>query len=857
MTQYYVDNVNGNNTNPGTSTGSPWLNVTGVNGKTLNSGDIVSFQGGQSFTDAALATKAGVTYNSYGTGQAMIKPATGGAVTITSVDGVTLDNLYLTIAAGQNATNVVGSSNTSGNKGCDRITVKNCTIDGAVTAIRSALGGSANLSVGIAAARPDATTQTRVGWDTNWLIQNNLVRNCGSQGIIVHGAGHIIENNVVQDTGLNTNSPNLRSIVSFCTGVIIRGNTIKNNNNLAISSHWSNGLIYNNTIHCFMPAGTNGSGIGYIEEDTFGTGGRTYIFNNKMTGIVKFGIQYSNIQTTASPKTVSDEDIVVFNNTIECADAANAQGINISAEGANVAYNMPVNVVVQNNIIRGALTRYAVGFPAAGGKTAVWDYNVYAGYTSGTAFTFNGAGNSYANWKTNSGFDAHSITTDPGLNVFPDFSPGSGASSAIDIGTSVIQRRVGTAKYPTALRMIVTPRRCSSYNLPSTSTVTIAANDSQGLVTALAGTTPKNILISDGTYTTAGTTSATTYFEAKAAHKLYASNLNKAVLQCGVYHGSGIGTVEYHGLKFTITDATKCVQIASYRAVIGCSTTASGGPRAYDCAIDGGNVVDAGVYDPYADGSEYQRLQILNHVNYGLYVNDGNTSSTRAILSISDIYVQTVKNATPGSSNGAAEVGIAIGNDVTNGVTRVKIQDCGWRGMWIGNAHDLATFSDIDIDNIVGTIPSTTTKTGVAIYLDRKVDQATFQNFVLGPTIEHGFVCRTDSNVSGNQAATDCTFKDGYIECNDSTDFDKTVGMLFEQGTLRPVVQNVAFVNMRYACIVDNTNNPPASSSGTSSLNTSTANSTCDYARRGARTPSGGSLTTAATISYIHPSGAP
>lgn len=66
---YYVDSVNGLDTNAGTSQTAALKSVAGVNGKTLQPGDTVLFRQGQRFNNAQLrAATARVTYGSYGTG---------------------------------------------------------------------------------------------------------------------------------------------------------------------------------------------------------------------------------------------------------------------------------------------------------------------------------------------------------------------------------------------------------------------------------------------------------------------------------------------------------------------------------------------------------------------------------------------------------------------------------------------------------------------------------------------------------------------------------------------------------------------------------------------------------------------
>ena len=73
--------------------------ITQVNSAALNFGDVISFKGGERFSDAVLMCRAGVTYNSFGNGQAII----GDSLGMTSNDytifvdaqNVTIDNLKI------------------------------------------------------------------------------------------------------------------------------------------------------------------------------------------------------------------------------------------------------------------------------------------------------------------------------------------------------------------------------------------------------------------------------------------------------------------------------------------------------------------------------------------------------------------------------------------------------------------------------------------------------------------------------------------------------------------------------------------------------------------------------------------
>ena len=71
---YYVDNcvVTGSDSNNGTSTSTPWLTISKVNGVTLASGDSVLFNRGCTWREQLTHNSGGVTYGAYGTGAAPI-----------------------------------------------------------------------------------------------------------------------------------------------------------------------------------------------------------------------------------------------------------------------------------------------------------------------------------------------------------------------------------------------------------------------------------------------------------------------------------------------------------------------------------------------------------------------------------------------------------------------------------------------------------------------------------------------------------------------------------------------------------------------------------------------------------------
>lgn len=90
---HYFVSATGNDSNNGLSTGTPFKTINKVNTIAFAAGDIVSFNGGDTFVGTLNANRNGgvgnvVTYNSYGTGQATIT----GLVSVTSWTNATTGN---------------------------------------------------------------------------------------------------------------------------------------------------------------------------------------------------------------------------------------------------------------------------------------------------------------------------------------------------------------------------------------------------------------------------------------------------------------------------------------------------------------------------------------------------------------------------------------------------------------------------------------------------------------------------------------------------------------------------------------------------------------------------------------------
>src|SRR3990170_3505599 len=71
---YYVDQTSGNDSNSGTSTGSPWKTISKVNSASLSSGDYILFKRGEVWRVGEIVVPSSgsvgnpITFGAYGTG---------------------------------------------------------------------------------------------------------------------------------------------------------------------------------------------------------------------------------------------------------------------------------------------------------------------------------------------------------------------------------------------------------------------------------------------------------------------------------------------------------------------------------------------------------------------------------------------------------------------------------------------------------------------------------------------------------------------------------------------------------------------------------------------------------------------
>src|SRR6185312_680907 len=174
-TTYYVASA-GSNSNNGTSTGTPFATIAKAQSVAV-AGDTVNLNGGDTFTENVTFT-AGVTLQSYGTGQAIWAGGTSSALIIQNCDGWTVNNIKLTRtdANGEQGastyTGVVHLINTSGTRYSSVSSITGCDISGGPSGITAVCNSTDS-----------------GGWN-NLSITFNTVHDCGECGIFLHESGN-------------------------------------------------------------------------------------------------------------------------------------------------------------------------------------------------------------------------------------------------------------------------------------------------------------------------------------------------------------------------------------------------------------------------------------------------------------------------------------------------------------------------------------------------------------------------------------------------------------------------------------------------------------------------------------------
>jgi hypothetical protein len=317
---------------------------------------------------------------------------------------------------------------------------------------------------------------------------------------------------------------------------------------------------------------------------------------------------------------------------------------------------------------------------------------------------------------------------------------------------------------------VLAPVAPSSYTLPSGA---LQVSSSTQLVTALAGSTPRDIVLADGIYDN------TAPFYNPNGHRIYAATLGGAVLRAGLTLGGnwGPGNGLVRGVSFDVSDPAKTLA----NSVVHIWGTGAGS-QVLDVTINGHKVIGTGVEALALERIVVQRVVVRDVTDYGVIALGGAALTSPVVLQ--DLNVAGVMRAAPGSSNGTAEACVWVANTAT--VRRVQVRSCGVTGVWTGNTATGALLEHLDIDS-----------TGVGVYMEHYTTSTTFQYMRIGMDVVIGVNCEwADPLTGGKPGCVDNVIQDSVIASSKA-------GVYLDEGTTRTTVRRVTFSNQSWAAIGD------------------------------------------------------
>jgi hypothetical protein len=338
---------------------------------------------------------------------------------------------------------------------------------------------------------------------------------------------------------------------------------------------------------------------------------------------------------------------------------------------------------------------------------------------------------------------------------------------------------------------VIPPTPPSSYTLPASA---IAVSTTAGLISAVSGST-RDIILENGTYTNASSVMI-------GSHRLWARNLGGATLNFGLQIGGNGSTSggEVHGLKLDISNSSVTFDNA---AISIWGSTAGQNAGIFDSWIYGHAALTFGIEDRITSGFKAQRLIMSDFIDFGVFFETYNgsyyTDSPAITPVVSDINVSNVTRVPAGSNDGKSEAGIWAGT-VAN-VSRIKVRNAGWMGIWLGGNANNGTYSDFDIDNIGSD--------SVGVYLEHYSRSNLFKNFVIGKDsngagVRVGFNCEwADTKYAGTnpvsgQSIAACHFN----TIQDGTIYSHYDGIHLEDAE-KTTIQRIKFINQQRAGICD------------------------------------------------------
>ncbi|MGB8352430.1 MAG: hypothetical protein WCD79_00930 [Chthoniobacteraceae bacterium] len=463
-TTYYLS-PSGSDTNSGTSSSAPWKTAAKVNGATFNGGDTLLLQGGQSFTGSFIFTRGKVlsgtsshfTVGTYGTGNpTIISTGTGTnsyAILVQGVSGVVLQDLIVRAGAVSPQAGIYIHNDSGGNPPPQDITVQRCDIGGFHFApanfggeifANGYWGSLTNINIlnnvlhGLTGpSSPDDNGFTSLGNGKNiasLTVQGNTVYDIGgtanslggsiANGILADGVnGGLLQYNIVHDCGGNTTT---------CGGP--GGIWTYNSNNVTIQFNevyqmkplnftggcdWAAYDLDGKTTNCVVQYN--------YSHDNFGPGLLAYVDGTWGPNTLRYNISENDDSGNSDGGPISiggttvSGTIQIYNNTIYDGSTQTTTNGHSPVYGPYNSGTWGAGSMIKNNIFYVTnKNKYGqvsvIYFPYQPQTNLTLDNNVY--YVTAASPIWRWGGTNYttfAAYQTATGFDAHSLTTDPKL----------------------------------------------------------------------------------------------------------------------------------------------------------------------------------------------------------------------------------------------------------------------------------------------------------------------------------------------------------------------------------------------------------------------------------------------------------
>lgn len=253
----YFISPSGNDNNNGLSSSTPWKTIAKVNASTFSPGDLVLFEGGQTFIGKLYIASSGssglnIKFASYGTGKAIINGAGSTAVYIYNASYVSIDSLVVTgnwnatAQSGNDSYGILFYNDLPGGVKLGEVSVNRCEVKGfAKSGISflswpgdgsqsgytklTAIGNNVhdNGAAGISTLGPSAPAgSTAYAFPNVYVAYNRVYNNLGvkahtsghsGDGILINNAsGGKIEYNVAYNNGWYSMAPSGGPAAIWC-----------------------------------------------------------------------------------------------------------------------------------------------------------------------------------------------------------------------------------------------------------------------------------------------------------------------------------------------------------------------------------------------------------------------------------------------------------------------------------------------------------------------------------------------------------------------------------------------------------------------------------------------------------------